>query len=143
MIRQMAVALWMGFVIWPQAGQAQQVRQMLSDFRAEHGRGGLVASEALEVAAMAHLTDMSRNGFYDHAGSDGSSVLQRAQRAGYRACVIAENIAKGPRSLSQALGSWVHSAPHRKNMLLPQITEYGLAGAPGDYWVLVLAKPGC
>lgn len=122
---------------------AQQVRQMLNGFRAEQGLGPVAPSGALEAAAMAHALDMARNGFFDHAGSDGSDVMARARREGYGACVIAENIAQGQQDVTEVMGDWVMSPGHRANLANPQVTGYGLVRAPGDIWVMVLGRDGC
>lgn len=122
---------------------AQQARQMLNGFRAEQGLGPVTASEALEAAAMAHALDMMRGGFFDHRGSDGSDVMARVRRAGYGACAVAENIARGQGGLAEVMGDWVASPGHRANLAMPQVTDYGLVRAQGDIWVLVLGRDGC
>ncbi len=131
------------FVIFAGTAQAQQVRQMLNGIRAEQGLGPLAPSARLEEAAMAHALDMAQNGFFDHEGSDGSDVGARLDRTGYGWCAVAENIAKGPDTPVEAMGLWVQSPPHRRNMLHADVTEYGLVRAPGNIWVLVLARDGC
>lgn len=126
-----------------EAAEAQQVRQMLNGFRAEQGLGPLAPSTRLERAAEAHALDMARKGFFDHRGSDGSTVMDRVRQAGYGACAIAENIAQGQTSVSEVLGAWLQSDGHRANMLHPQVVDYGLVRASGDIWVLVLGRDGC
>lgn len=130
-------------VMLPLAAQAQPVRQMLNGLRAEQGLGPVLHSEKLEDAAKAHALDMARGGFFDHTGSNGSDVMDRARAAGYEACAIAENIAMGQKTLTEVLGAWAQSPGHRSNMLNPSVTDYGLVRAPGDIWVLVLGKDGC
>ncbi len=39
--------------------------------------------------------------------------------------------------------AWMNSPGHRRNILNPKVTEFGVARAPGNYWVLVMARPGC
>ncbi|MBV2358303.1 CAP domain-containing protein [Thalassococcus sp. CAU 1522] len=116
---------------------------MLNGLRGEAGLAPLKPSPALEEAAMQHAMDMARNGFFSHTGSDGSTVASRVRAAGYGFCQVAENIAKGQESPKNVMRSWVDSAPHRKNLLLRDIEEYGLVRAPGDIWVLVLGRGGC
>lgn len=135
-----AAALWAAA---SGAVEAQQVRQMLNGFRAEQGMGPVTPSPLLEEAAMSHALDMARNGFFAHSGSDGSDVMERVRRSGYGACVIAENIAQGQGDLTEVLGDWVASPPHRRNLLNPQITGYGLVRADGNIWVMVLGRDGC
>ncbi|MDV7402400.1 CAP domain-containing protein, partial [Arthrospira platensis SPKY1] len=52
-------------------------------------------SAPLARAAQRHADDMRRNHFFDHDGSDGSTMSSRATAAGYRWRSIAENIAWG------------------------------------------------
>mgnify|MGYP005993037531 CR=1 FL=1 len=125
------------------AVHAQQARQMINGLRAEQGLGPVKPSSRLEQAAMAHAMDMSRNTFFAHQGSDGSSLMQRVRRTGYGPCVVAENIAQGQGSLTEVMTGWAASDGHRKNLLNSKITEYGLVKAPGDYWVMVLGSSGC
>ncbi len=139
----MRIVLALVLVMWSaQTATAQQVRQMLNGARAEAGLDGVTPSEQLEQAAMAHATDMARAGFFDHEGSDGSSVGQRAKRVGYGYCVIAENIAKGQNNVSEVFGDWLKSEGHRRNILNGQVREYGLVRAQ-DVWVLVLGATRC
>ena len=136
--------LWVCLVLLAGSiAEAQPVRQMLSGLRQEKGLGPLVPSPLLEETAKVHALDMARNGFFSHAGSDGSTVMDRARTQGYRACAIVENIAKGQRSVTEVLGAWIESPPHRRNILMPELREYGLVRAPGNIWVLVLGKAGC
>jgi len=99
----------------------------------------------LGQAAMAHACDMTTHGFFGHDGSDGSNVQRRARQAGYRDCLIAENLAWGYPRPEQIISGWMGSPGHRRNMLLPRVDDFGIAiaqGADGPYWVLVLAR-GC
>ena len=141
-MRLMLAALLALLTVAP-AVQAQQVRQLLNGLRAEAGLGPVTPSPRLEEAAMAHALDLAQGDSLSHTGSDGSTVGDRARRAGYGCCAIAENIARGQDSLTEVLGSWARSAAHRGNMLRPEITDYGLVRAPGDVWVLVLGREGC
>lgn len=133
------LAVW-GLLVTALPAEAQQVRQLLKGLRAEQGLGPVSPSPRLEEAAMAHAMDMADGGFFGHSGSDGSSVGDRARAAGYGWCAIAENIAQGQGSL---MGAWANSEGHRRNMLLADVTDYGLVRAPGDIWVLVLGAERC
>ena len=122
------------------AAAAEPVREVAAAtnaFRAEHGLAPLAVSPVLEAVAEAHGRDMAAKGFFDHRGSDGSSVVRRAKRQGYRFCLVAENIAKGQRSPAEAMRSWTGSAGHRSNMLQPDLREIGVIRT-GDIWVMVL-----
>lgn len=117
--------------------------QMLNDYRVSEGHAPLVYSTTLEVAAAAHAQDMAARGFFDHTGSDGSTVGQRVTRQGYRWCFVAENIAQGQASLSYVMQAWATSPGHQRNMVSDQALEFALIEGPGRIWVMVLAAPGC
>ncbi|WP_299406459.1 CAP domain-containing protein [uncultured Roseobacter sp.] len=117
--------------------------QALNDYRAGQGRAALGYSPALEAAVRAHAQDMARVGFFDHTGSDGSTVSERVTRQGYGWCFVAENIAQGQRSLAEVMQGWANSRGHRRNMLSRQATEFALVEGPARIWVMVLAAPGC
>ncbi|MGC3936223.1 CAP domain-containing protein [Roseobacter sp. EG26] len=138
--------LFIAALMWIWAGSALAdavATQTLNSYRADNGRSALRYSELLEVAASRHAQDMAARDFFDHRGSDGSDVAARVTRAGYTWCIVAENIAKGQRSLQEVLQSWANSRGHRRNMLSREVEEFALVQAPGHIWVMVLAARNC
>lgn len=125
------------------ADRGQAALAWINAFRAKEGRAPLDVSRDLTRAAAAHATDMARKGYFSHSGSDGSSIADRARRAGYRFCFIAENIAKGQRGLEGVLTGWAGSPGHRKNMLAREAESVALVEAPGRIWVMMLGRDGC
>ncbi|WP_232825460.1 CAP domain-containing protein [Albibacillus kandeliae] len=125
------------------AAPVPEAAELLNRIRAAANVGPVAWSPGLAQAAQAHGDDLSRSGRFSHGGTDGSSVGARVRRTGYGFCFVAENIAKGQDSLAEVLQAWAHSAPHLHNMLDPRATEAAVAHAPGDVWVMVLARPGC
>lgn len=125
------------------AAADRSVLSAVNTLRADAGQGALVYSTHLETLAQTHADDMSSKGFFSHTGSDGSQLGDRARRVGYGFCFVAENIAKGQRSASEALQGWIESRGHLRNMLDHRATELGMAQAPGAIWVMVLGRPGC
>lgn len=96
----------------------------------------------LDAVAQRHAQDMAANGFFAHKGSNGSTVGKRVQRAGYRWCSVAENIAKGFPTREATVEQWRRSPSHYKNMTKRRVKEYGIAQV-GDIWVMVLAAKRC
>lgn len=115
----------------------------LNAFRSAKGRSVVTYSGALERTAQAHARDMARHGYFDHTGRDGSTIGDRLTAQGYGFCFAAENIAKGQLSLNEVMQSWENSPGHRKNMVHRKVTEFALARAEGNIWVMVLGTPGC
>jgi len=129
-----------------QAGFAYQAGDFNSLFKAARRSKGLKPlsrSALLDKIAQGHANDMSRNQFFDHVGSNGSTLGQRTRAQGYGFCWVAENISLGRSSEAEVFARWMASPPHYKNMVAGKPTQYGLAVAPGNYRVMVLATPGC
>lgn len=97
-------------------------------------------SPALQAAAQAQAEHLSMTGGLSHLGPGGSTAQTRAMRAGYRACLIAENVARGQPDAASVLSDWMASPGHRANILNAQATQYGFARS-GSVWVLKLARP--
>lgn len=122
---------------------ATEIAAGLNQSRRANGAAPLRFNRQLGQAAMVHACDMLENNFFDHRGSDGSNSQARVQNAGYRDCIVAENIAWGyPRS-EQIVNGWLNSPGHRRNMLHPRVEEFGVGitqGPKGPYWVLIVGK---
>ncbi|SLN22763.1 CAP domain-containing protein [Pseudooctadecabacter jejudonensis] len=113
---------------------------LLNAARAENGRGPVREDSRLSASAQGHAQDMQTQDFFGHTGSNGSSFSDRARAAGYT-CARAENIASGQRTPAQVMEAWMTSSGHRRNILLSDVTEFGI-GRTANNWVLVLGR-GC
>jgi uncharacterized protein YkwD len=126
------------------AGQSVDIASAGTQLSVQRAQNGLVRplgySPALQAAAENHAQYLSRTGNFSHNGAGGSTVQSRVRRAGYQACIVAENIARGQPDIRSVVAEWMSSPGHRANILNPQVTQYGFAGA-GSVWVLVLAGP--
>ncbi len=120
-----------------------EISAQVNAYRKSKGRTALRPSSKLDRAAMGHAKDMARRGYFSHRSPDGTLPRARTQRAGYRACLVAENISYRWRTPEQVVKGWIKSPKHRQIMLLRDVTELGVGYAKGDYWVLVVARPGC
>jgi len=125
-----------------------EIGRLLNAARAGKGLAPLRPSAALAAAASGHACDMVRRDYFAHESRSGGSVMDRARRQGYRACLIAENIAMGYPGVAQTHRGWMGSPGHRRNILMEGVAEFGLGvAAPGPgqggglRWVLVLARP--
>lgn len=111
----------------------------LNEFRTANGRQALKRSPRLQAAAEAHARDMARMGRMTHRGSNGSEVSDRVLQQGYRFGRVAENIAETGRGPDRVMDLWINSPSHRRNMLIKDVTHYGMA-RNGDYYSLVVAR---
>jgi uncharacterized protein YkwD len=96
----------------------------------------------LKSAAQNHSSDMDKNDFLDHEGSDGSKPNDRALKVNYDYALLAENIAYGTNfdSAEPVMTGWLRSPGHCANIMNPKMTEIGVASS-GEYWTMVLGKP--
>jgi uncharacterized protein YkwD len=107
----------------------------------------LTLSAMLNRAALVHSQDMAKNDFFEHRGSDGSMVGDRASRVGYRWRNVAENVAIGAETAEIVVEGWLKSPGHCVNIMSPDYTEMGIAyvtepkSEPGIYWTQVFARP--
>jgi uncharacterized protein YkwD len=94
--------------------------------RAAQGLPQLRWDNALANAAHGHALLMAQRNALSHQFPGEPPLQDRARVAGARFTEIAENVAEG---LSAAVihSSWMHSPPHRANLLDPELTAIGIA----------------
>jgi len=81
---------------------------------------------ALANAARAHAQQMAQRNTLSHQFAGEPSMQQRASQAGARFSMVAENVALGP-TVDGLHTQWMNSAPHRANLLDPQLNSIGIA----------------
>jgi uncharacterized protein YkwD len=97
-------------------------------------------------AAVDHSRDMASHDYFDHTGTDGSRVMQRATARGYAWRAIGENIAGGDGSVERVMAGWLRSPDHCKNIMNPEYADIAVACVErdgtrwGTYWTMVLGR---
>ncbi len=128
--------------------------EMTNAFRTEHKLAGVRPNPLLAAAARAYAKVLAkRNGELSHT-IDGTTPATRVNAAGYAYCQIGENLAvaydsRGFSSRGYArltLNGWIGSPGHLRNLLLPEVTDIGVAVArsgidPRYVAVQVFARP--
>jgi len=94
--------------------------------RAAAGLAPLKWDSALAKAAHQHALKMAQMNQLSHQFPGEPPMQDRAKQAGASFSLVAENIAQGPtpEGIHQ---QWMHSAPHRANLLDPQLNAIGVA----------------
>jgi cysteine-rich secretory family protein len=101
--------------------------------RAAQGLAPLQWDAALATAARQHAMRMAQQNALSHQLPGEPALQQRASQAGARFQVIAENVAEGANAPGIHV-QWMNSAPHRANLLDPQLSAIGIAVAQaGEY----------
>lgn len=124
-------------------GTALSAGGYLTAIRTENGLPALSSDPALEKAALQQAGYMAQTGRMAHTTRLGRDFASRIRDNGIEGAA-AENIASGQKDLGSLFTAWKNSAGHRRNMLDPRFSRYGLAYVADDngrrYWVLVLAR---
>ncbi len=113
--------------------------EMTNAFRGLNQLAGVVPNALLKATAQAYADYLARTGTFAHT-ADGRQPSDRAQSAGYRYCMVAENLALNQSSrgfeardlATRMVDGWKNSPPHRASMLQAHVTEIGvgIAQAP-------------
>jgi uncharacterized protein YkwD len=110
---------------------------LLNRIRTHYDLHPLAYNKALRTSASAHSVSMVLHGYFAHEGP-GGSMDHRISRAGYLASggqfVIGEDIGGGGGLLGSPIAvvrDWMHSPPHRRNILDPQFRDAGVGVARG------------
>jgi uncharacterized protein YkwD len=104
-----------------------RVLQQINTLRGNIAAPPLTLNPQLSAAALAHSRDMSAQNRAWHWGSDGSSPLDRARRAGYFGTVIGENISESYENDVQTLTAWMGTRDTRDVIMDPAATSLGIA----------------
>jgi uncharacterized protein YkwD len=124
------------------AGQNSSGAGYLAAIRSSNGLSPLSGDSSLEQAALEQARLMAGAQTMNHTARYGKSFGRRVRGNGI-AGAAAENIAHGSFGMDELFQRWMNSPGHRRNMLNPAYTRYGLASATEAdgkrYWALVLA----
>lgn len=105
-------------------------------FRAENKLAAVKVEPRLARAARAYAEFLASRNLFSHT-ADGREPHQRVEAAGYAYCEAAENLAmhKDSRGFEsralavKAVEGWINSPGHRRNLLVPGVTDIGVAVA--------------
>jgi uncharacterized protein YkwD len=112
-----------------------EVLTLVNQRRAAAGLHPLQLDARLLASANEHSADMANHRFCRHGGSDGSSARGRIRKHGYEHNNWSgENIVCGKSSAEAAMGWWMNSGPHRRNILHAHYTHIGIGFAPNGPW---------
>ena len=93
----------------------------------------LLWNAQLESAAYNHTTDMAKNNFFSHTGTDGNRGGNRLENLGYHWKTFGENIGQGYKTEKDVIDGWLASPGHCKNIMDKTFTELGAAHI-GNLW---------
>jgi len=111
---------------------------LLNRVRARHGLPGFRLNAKLSHAARRHSRDMVRHRYFAHDSLNGRSPFDRMRATHYvprhSTWWLGENIGWGSGSLAEPIvmvRAWMHSPPHRANILSGRFRDIGIGIVPG------------
>jgi uncharacterized protein YkwD len=130
-----------GFIVTATLAHAEDMGQMISQYRREHGLSAVQTDLQLTAIAERQAKAMAASGIMDHnvAGSFASRV------SGAHLGMAAENIAAGTKTWAETFRMWQNSPGHNANLLLPPADSVGVAVARNNdtqyktFWAMVIA----
>lgn len=131
------------------ATDEQAVAQLVNQERAARGLPPLKVVWELAEAARYHAADMAQDNYFQHDSYDGSRRVcawdQRVASFYPNHQSMAENIAAGYGTPTEAMAAWMNSGGHRDNILSASNWEIGIgyysgSGSYGVYWVQDLGR---
>ncbi|KMW58873.1 putative transmembrane protein [Candidatus Rhodobacter oscarellae] len=125
-----------------------QIRMLdsVNALRQASGAPALQLNASLNAAAATHSRDMSVQNRPWHFGSDGSSPVERVQRAGYELTLLGENISETFETELQTLAAWMAQPDTRQVILDREGRDMGFSWfqEPGGkiWWTLIIGGGG-
>ena len=124
--------------------------EMLTRINAERSSAGvspLTFCANLMTAAQRHSEDQAARSTMSHTGSNGSTMTQRVQGAGYVGWTsLGENVAAGYPTVTAVMSGWMGSTGHRANLLSASFQHVGVGRAPSGsgalYWTQNFGRSG-
>jgi uncharacterized protein YkwD len=108
-----------------------QLFDAINAYRSSMGLPRLREDSKLIAAARKHANLLAAKGQLSHQLPMEASLSGRAHQAGVRYRSLAENVAQGP-DARNLCDQWIHSPPHRANLLDSDMDSMGIGIADRD-----------
>ena len=111
--------------------------------RRSNGLPAATPDAQLDRAALEQARYMAAAGEMTHTTRRGRDFASRKKDNEIKG-VAAENVAYGATDIGRVMQMWMESPPHRRNMLDPRFSRFGVASASDAkgkrYWAMVLGE---
>ena len=119
------VYLIVGFFITATTAHAEDMAEMISQYRREHGLSAVKTNAQLTAIAERQAKAMAASGIMDHSVAGSFSSRVSSAHLG----IAAENIAAGTKTWAETFRMWQTSPGHNANLLQSQADSIGVAVA--------------
>ncbi|MCG6901899.1 MAG: CAP domain-containing protein [Rhodobacter sp.] len=118
----------------------------INALRQAAGVGQVTLNAQLNAAAATHSRDMAVQNRPWHFGSDGSSPIERVQRAGYTLTMLGENISETFETELETLAAWMETPDTRSVIMDRRARDLGFAWHQESggkiWWTLIMGGGG-
>ena len=119
-----------------------RILDSVNSLRAASGAAPVQLNAELNAAAATHSLDMSNQNRPWHFGSDGSSPIDRVQRAGYPGPMLGETISETYETELETLAAWMEQPGSREVLLEKRAINLGFSwfqeSSGKIWWTLVM-----
>lgn len=116
--------------------QAQEVLELVNEYRAQYGLAALTLDDTLCTVAQVKAQDLHDNHYFSHQSPTYGSPYDLMADYGVTYRSAGENIAMGYASAQAVMSAWINSSSHRENLLNASYTMLGVGYvADGGYYV--------
>ncbi len=124
----------------PLQSMEQEVLTLVNRQRANNGLQMLSYNWQAARVARIKSQDMINNRYFSHQSPVYGSPFKMLEDFGLRFSAAAENIAKGQRSATEVMNSWMNSPGHRANILSRSVTQIGVGIAKDANGTMVFTQ---
>jgi Cysteine-rich secretory protein family len=136
--------VWLALVmaIASTLARADDMAEMVSRYRREHGLSTVKTDPQLTAIAERQAKAMAASGIMDHSVAGSFSSRMSGAHAG----MAAENIAAGTNTWAETFRAWQNSPGHNANLLQARADSVGFAVARNEqtmfktFWAMVIAE---
>jgi uncharacterized protein YkwD len=123
-----------------------RVLDSVNALREAAGAPKLKMNNRLNAAAATHARDMAVQNRPWHFGADGSSPVERVQRAGYSGRLVGETISETYETELETLAAWMEAPDTRRIIVDESATDLGFSWHQESngkiWWTMVLGASG-
>jgi hypothetical protein len=136
------VSLGVIMAITATLAHAEDMAEVISRYRREHGLSTVKTDPRLTAIAEKQAKAMAASGTMDHSVAGSFSSRMSGARVG----MAAENIAAGTKTWAETFRAWQTSPGHNSNLLQARADSVGVAVARNEqtryktYWAMVIAE---
>lgn len=112
-----------------------EIAYLVNEYRRAEGLSPLIRVASLEHAASTKVENFVTSGQFAHRNEAIYGIEYFANKEGYRLNehrLLGENLACGITNAEEVFNAWISSELHRKNILEPIFTDYGVGFGQGN-----------